>query len=272
MYNKDAIFISYSKINDFETCPQLFYYRNIYKNPKTGYKIQLINPSLSVGGAIHDIIEEFYRNKKEDRTNKLLYQIFKKFWENIKGEKGGFKDYKEEEENKERAILMLKNFYTNKEFLNKDKLKTNTFPKYNLENNLILIGKLDFVEKDNDSYIITDFKTGKNEEKETSLQMPIYALLLEGEFGTQNIKAQYWYLDSGTSPTLYNLPKKEESLNKITMWGERIKLAQKTNSYRCKSGLSSCWACRDILEISKGKGKLVWLDSSRSQEIYIINY
>ena len=43
-----------------------------------------------------------------------------------------------------------------------------------------------------------------------------------------------------------------------------------TQSFRCQSGGESCWACRDMLTIAKGKGKLVGVDMARKQEIYIL--
>ena len=49
-------------------------------------------------------------------------------------------------------------------------------------------------------------------------------------------------------------------------------MVRQTNSYRCQSGGESCWACRDMLAVAKGKGKLVSMDPiNRKQEIYILS-
>ena len=46
--------------------------------------------------------------------------------------------------------------------------------------NIILCGKVDWIEylDEVDGLRVIDFKTGRNEEKEESLQLPIYQLLL----------------------------------------------------------------------------------------------
>lgn len=49
-------------------------------------------------------------------------------------------------------------------------------------------------------------------------------------------------------------------------------MVRQTNSFKCQSGLESCWACRDMLAIAQGKGKLVSVDPvNRKQEIYTLN-
>ena len=54
-------------------------------------------------------------------------------------------------------------------------------PCFNEEENIILNGKIDWLEyvPEDDSIRVIDFKTGKNDEKEGSLQLPIYILLLK---------------------------------------------------------------------------------------------
>ena len=48
-----------------------------------------------------------------------------------------------------------------------------------------------------DSVNIIDFKTSKNEENESSLQLPIYHLLVHNCQHRKVSKASYWYLETG---------------------------------------------------------------------------
>lgn len=269
-FNPNAVFISPSSLADFEKCPQLYYYRNVYRSPR-GLKIQLINPNLALGQAIHDVLDQFLRLMPEQRTKDELERIFELIWGNTSGEKGGFSSVEEEESYKKRGREMLNRFWANKHFQEIEAVKIPNFPKAELGNDLILTGKLDWVEKDGEGLKIIDFKTGKNEEREDSWQMPIYAYLVSNVLSSKKITACYWYLDKDENLTACTLPDLEKTFGYLKQKGEIIKMVRQTNSFRCQSGKESCWACKEMLAISQGKGKLVSMDPvNRKQEIYII--
>jgi len=270
-FNQNAIYISPSSLGDFEKCPQLYYLRNVYRNPKTGLKIQLANPDLVLGQNIHDILDQFLKLPVEQRTKQELERIFETIWNLTSGEKGGFLSKEQEESYKNRGRVMIERFFQNKHFWEKEPVKIPGFLKRDLGGDLILVGKLDWIEKEGDGYKIVDFKTGKNEERENSWQMPIYALLASYVLKTTKITACWWYLDKDEDLTACVLPDLEKSLAAIKQKGEIIKIVRQTNSFRCQSGKESCWACRDYLAIYQGKGKLVSVDPiNRKQEIYIL--
>jgi hypothetical protein len=129
---------------------------------------------------------------------------------------------------------------------------------------------LDWIEKEGDLLHLIDFKTGKNEEREDSKQLPIYAVLISNILGSSNIKTSYWYLDHEDDLTPAPFGDIQETTKDLTQKGNIIKMVRQTNSYRCKSGGESCWACKDMLAVAKGKGKLVSIDYTRKQEIYIL--
>jgi len=269
-FNPNAIYISPSSLEDFRKCPQLYYYRNIYRSPR-GLKIQLINPSLALGQSVHDTLAQFLKLSSVDRTKDELLRIFDLIWNGVSGEKGGFILKEEEKTFKERALAMLERFWNNKHFREVESVKIPDFPKAELENDLILTGKLDWIEKDEEGYHIIDFKTGKNEEKEESPQLPIYSLLVSKIFNCHKIRTSYWYLDKDDDITPFPQADLKEVYIDLVRKGEIIKLVRQTNSFRCQSGQESCWACRDMLAIAKGKGKLVTVDPvNRKQEIYIL--
>lgn len=270
-FNPNAIFISPSSLGDFDKCPQLYYYRNVYRSSR-GLKIQLINPSLALGQAIHDTLEIFLRFPAGERSKDLLMDKFEFSWSNLTGEKGGFFSAEEESECKNRGTQMLERFWRNEHFKNTEMEKIPGFPKAELGNDLILTGKLDWLEKEGKTYHLVDFKTGRNEEKEDSQQLPIYAVLISGIFKTDKIKASYWYLDKNEDIVSFTLPDIGQTTEYLKKKGEIIKMVRQTGSYRCQSGGESCWACRDMLAIAKGKGKLVSMDPvNRKQEIYVLS-
>ena len=270
-FNPNAVFVSPSSLGDLDKCPQLYYYRSVYKSPKTGLKIQLTNPALALGSTIHDVIERFLSLEPSARTEEELSRLLDFVWENITGEKGGFADKAEEETYLSRAREMLRRFWANDHFHTCLGVKIPAFPKVDLGPDLILTGKLDWIEMGEDKYYhIIDFKTGKNKEKEDSLQLPIYAIMVSQLFKTDKIRGKYWYLDSEGEMEDITLPDVASALETVTRKAETAKMVRRTNSYRCQSGEESCWACRDMLAVARGEGRLVSVDMSRKHEIYIL--
>lgn len=270
-FNPNAVFISPSSLGDFDKCPQLYFLRSVYKNPITGLKLQLINPALALGQTVHDVIDQFTSMEIDQRKKDELFSIFDRIWQNISGTKGGFNSDEEEQTYKNRGLAMIERFLKNNHFLITKKTKIPDFPKVHLTQDLILTGKLDWIEDDSEGFHVIDFKTGQNEEKETSAQLPIYALLAKNILQTEVIKTSYWYLDKEDSLTPFKLPDLEEFAKAVTQKGTIIQLARQTNSFSCQSGKECCWACKDMFEIKNGKGKLVAIDSVRKQEIYILD-
>ncbi len=269
-FNPNAVFISPSSLGDFDKCPKLYYYRYVYKTPDTGLKTQITHPPLALGQAVHDTIERFIALEPLLRTTTALQETFATVWQGLSGEKGGFVSAEEEKEYKDRGEVMLENFAKNDHFLTAQKEKLPDFLKADLGQDLILTGKLDWIEKVGDGYHLVDFKTGKNEEKEDSMQLPIYVLLAGKILQTEDIKTSYWYLDQGSELRDFSLPDMTEFASKIMQKGLVIKKSRLTNSFACPKG-ERCWACRDMAAvIIDKKGKLVSVDSARKQEIYIL--
>ncbi len=269
-FHPNAVFISPSSLADFGKCPKLYFYRYVYKSPDTGLKIQIINPALALGQAVHDTIDRFLTLEPKDRTENELAEIFAAVWQPLGGEKGGFSDPGEEKTFRERGEAMLKNFFAHPHFKASAKTKLPDFPKIDLGDDLFLTGKLDWIEEEGGGYHVVDFKTGKNEEREDSMQLPIYALLASRLFNTKDIRTSYWYLDKDKDLVPFSLPEMEEFAQEVKRKGLIIKKSRLTNSFACPKG-ESCWACRDMAAVViHNKGKLVSVDAARKQEIYIL--
>ena len=271
----NATWVSHSSISEFLKCPRAYYLKYVYKNPKTGHKMTVITPPLALGQAVHEVLESLAILPVEERLKISLVKKLDPVWLKITGKKGGFKNFEEEGEHRGRAVQMLINLQENPgpilEKAIKIKSKMN-LPHYwlNAEEGIILSGKIDwlqYVEKD-DSVRIIDFKTGKNEEKEDSLQLPIYILIATNKQSKDISGASYWYLDRDDGIVDKKLPDIKESYDKVYKVAKRIQLARKINHFKCPKG--GCYACRPYERILKGEGEFVGVSDTR-QDIYILN-
>lgn len=270
-----ATWVSHSSISDFLKCPRAYYLRNVYKNPKTGHKMTIVTPPLALGAAVHEVIESLAVLPVEERLKVSLVKKLDPVWLKISGKKGGFISHGVEMEYRQRAIQMLINLQENPGPILEKAIRIKSkmgLPNYWLseEEGLILCGKIDWLkynEKD-DSVHIIDFKTGKNEEKEDSLQLPIYLLLAKNTQTKKVTGASYWYLDRDDGIVEKKLPEEKESFDKVYKIAKRIQLARKINHFKCPK--DGCFACRPYERILKGEGEFVGVSDTR-QDIYVLN-
>lgn len=268
-----AVWVSHSSIADFIACPRAYYLRNVYKDPNTGNKITVTSPALSLGQSVHEVVESLSVLPVEDRLKISLLKKFDVAWEKVTGKKGGFKDIEQEKEYKERGMQMLKRVEAHPgPILNKAvKIPSTFIPNYYLseEDDIILCGKIDWLEylEDSDSVHIIDFKTGKNEEDNESLQLPIYLLLATNTQSRKVEKASYWYLDKNDHLTPKDLPNYAESKEKVLAIARRIKLARQLNHFVCPH--NGCMKCRPLERVLKSEGEKVGVSDTR-QDIYIL--
>ena len=267
-----ATWISHSSIGDFLQCPRLYYLHNVYKDPKTNRKIAIVTPYMSLGIAVHEVLEGLVKFKAEDRAKQNLHEIFEKEWEKVSGKKGGFVDYATEEEFYERGVQMLnrakRNFglFEEKTIRLKDDLPHFWISE---EENIILCGKVDwirYVGKD-DSVQLVDFKTGMHKEKGGSLQLPIYMLLMDRVQKRKTSAAFYWYLQTDDELTPNELPDIEQAEKDLLEVGKRMKLARAEKKFTCPSG--GCRGCEPYEKIIKGEAEFVGVGAYK-QDMYII--
>ncbi len=274
-----AVWVSHSSMGDFLKCPRLYYLRNIYKDPKTGRKMNIVTPALSLGVAVHEVLEGLAKFPSDVRLNRNLLDDFEKEWEKVTGEKGGFKSKEEEEDYKKRGIEMIKTVINNPRFLGNKIIKLpqeKMNPNFYLseDDNLILNGLIDWIEylPKTDSLHIIDFKTGKNEENEKSLQLPIYLLLCNALQKRKVSKASYWYLDSDKIVEK-ELPDKDEARRDVMEVAIKVKEAREKGvtggGFNCPRGEEGCIFCRPFETILNGGGKNVGLGAF-NQDLYIV--
>ena len=199
-----AVWVSHSSMGDFIKCPRSYYLHNMYKDPRTGHKVSIVSPHMSLGIAVHEVLEGLADFPADTRMDRDLLALYEAEWKKVSGKKGGFSSDEEEAEFKIRGKVMLEKVTCDPRFLvNKciklpqDKMPCNFY--LSEEHNIILNGLVDWIEylPQTDSLHIIDFKTGKNEEKDGSLQLPIYLLLCDALHKKRKVtKASYWYLES----------------------------------------------------------------------------
>ncbi len=156
--------LSFSRINDYLTCPQLFYFKHILKLPTKP------NPYLSLGLSVHKTLEKYFLTKASPEA---IFDLYEQNWMNA-----GFSDEEEEERWKTNGKKMLENFI---HFEQKwegvpvaiEKKFVLRFEDYDI------YGFIDRIDRLPDGRsIIIDYKTGARVEEalKQDLQLRIYSL------------------------------------------------------------------------------------------------
>lgn len=269
-----ATWVSHSSISDYLACPRSYYLKNVYKDPKTNHKITLMSPPLALGQAVHNTLEALSSLPRDQRFSTPLPERFKTEWEKISGKKGGF--FSESAENKYRARgeAMIARVFNHPGPIGKLSIKIQKdLPNFWLseEEEIILCGRVDWLEylEDDDAVHIIDFKTGKKHEDESSLQLPIYLLLVTECQKREVKKASYWYLEDDDELTEKSLPDMEEARTQILNIARKIKLARQLKKFDCPKGEDGCYACGPMERVIAGQGEFIGEDDFR-RDVYVL--
>jgi ATP-dependent helicase/DNAse subunit B len=270
-----ATWVSYSSISDWQKCPRAYFLKNVYRNPNTGNKVQLASPSLSLGQAVHEVIESLSTLPVEKRFRKPLLQKYEDAWKKVSGKIGGFFDEQSEEKFKNRGETMLQKVIKNPGPVGGLAVKIKEdLPQYWLSeaDEIILCGKVDWLEylPDTDSVKVVDFKTGFKKEKGTSLQLPIYLLLVTNTQSRPVIGMSYWYLELESQPEEVALPDLTEAEKTVLTIAKEIKLARRLDRFRCPSGEAGCLICKPFEKIARGEAEFVGTSPTYRQDIFVL--
>lgn len=269
------VWVSHSSISDFLNCPRSYYLKNIYKDDKTGNKIQIASPALSLGQIVHEVIESLAVIRAEKRFEIPLIKRFDDAWPKVSGQNGGFESINQENEYRERGEKMLERLRLNPNILKKPAVKINMeLPNFPLteEGDLILCGKIDWLEyiPETNSVNIIDFKTSlESREDPESLQLPIYHLLTKNCQKYEVAGAYYWYLEQNDTPTQKVLPKYEDSFEKILYIARKIKLARQLESFQCPQG-NGCKYCSSYEKVKDGQAIYLFSDQNMHKDVYLL--
>jgi len=273
-----AIWISHSSMGDFLKCPRAYYLHNVYKDPKTGRKINIINPALSLGQAVHSTLEPLKNIPFNERTNRDLLVDFEQAWTKVSGKMGGFTNDVEEFEVKARGRAMIERVIQNpgpvaRKIIRLPESHNGMAPNFFLseKDNIILNGRIDWLEyiEQDDSIRVLDFKTGKHDEGGDSLQIPIYLLLLNALQNRKVSGAAYWYLDRDDNPVDLALPDIDEARKKVLEIAIQVKFAREKKAFNCPRGDGGCFACKPFEAILKGQAEYIGI-GGYGQDMYCL--
>ncbi len=266
------IWVSHSSINDFNNCPRLYFFKSIYRNPKTGNRVQLVNPYLSLGSAVHDTIDEVINLPLSKRTKTPLTKNYQKVWKKYSGKRGGFVSKKQESEFKKRGGKMVKKVEISGLLNRKSLKKSDNLPRADLSENMGLVGSFDWIEilKNGNLHII-DFKTGKSQEKKNSWQLPIYQILAQKNYDKNVEKLSYWYLEKNSEPVFKESINPDIFISKIKEKAIEIKKAINQNNFSCNFFYNKCYWCRNYESIISGKAEYVGFDEKMKKDLYFLN-
>lgn len=268
-----ALWFSHTSISDFLNCPRSYFLKHLYRHPKTGRKIKLIEPPLALGQVIHEVVDSLSFLPVSQRFTEPLSQKFSRAWAKVSGKRGGFSSLEVETRYRKRGEEMISRVVNNPGPLANLAVKMKIdLPWFWLdkEESLILCGKIDWLEylPESDSVHILDFKTSRSEEGSGSLQLPIYYLLASNCQKRPVVKVSYWFLDHADFPSGQPLPDSSEAKDKILKIVKKIKLARQLERFLCPLG-SGCRYCRPYESIIGGEGELVGIDDF-NQDVYIL--
>lgn len=269
-----ATWVSHSSIGDYLKCPRAYYLKNMYRDPKTNHKIMVMEPPLALGQVVHEVIDSLSALPVEERNINSLLDVFEEKWKAISGKPGGFRDAEEESKFKSRGLKMIERVVANPgPLLSKAVKIRQALPHYWLseEDNIILCGKIDWMEylSDTDSIHIIDFKTGKFDEDEDSLQLPIYLLLAAHCQNRAIARASYWYLDRDDAPMEVALPSGEEAEKRVLELAKKVSLARKLERFVCRTK-DGCRVCRPLENVISGKAQFIGV-GGYNQDIYTLS-
>lgn len=270
-----AIWVSHSSIGDYLKCPRAYYFKNVYRDPKTNHKVSLISPPLALGQAVHDVIESLSALPVHERFGEPLNEKFERAWQKISGKLGGFRDDSEEKKFKDRGLLMIARVSEHPGPLKEKAVKIRQDLPYfwlSEDDNIILCGKIDWLEyvEATDSVKILDFKTGKFDEDSDSLQLPIYFLLVTACQSRPVTGIRYWYIDRDTEPVDVPIPDAEKARARVVEIAKRVALARKLGRFICKNDRDGCNACRPLEKVIAGNAHFVGVGGF-DQDIYVLS-
>lgn len=207
---------------------------------------------LIFGGLLHDVLNDFFHLPTDKRNEQTLLELLKTQWGGPRGKEGGFPNIEEEREFYAKASGMLKRFANEQElnpttaYLPTGEIKKDLL-KVPVEDGLTLIGVIDRVDKEDGSYHLVDYKTGK--EKDDDFQLMTYSILSEKALGMPLEKASFLYLTSGKVAT-YKPTKEsmEKALARIKDIAQQIKEDREFNPQPSKM----CYYC-DFVELCPAK-------------------
>ena len=265
---KDALFISHTALKDFLKCPNSYFLKNRYRDPKTGYRLQIASGPMTLGSLVHDAIKWYLQTNRVANKDEVINK-FRNHWLKYRGKKGGFSSREEEGVFGKRGLQMLDNFLKNASILEPN-IPAYDFLRYRLDEKIVFTGKVDFIgQLENESLHILDFKTGAKDEEDAT-QLHSYAIMAESTFQKPVSKLSYWYLDRDDSPKEAVLDPLEEKIDWIKDKALQIQDAISKDSWECIEKDGPYNECQKYQKVIDGKGEFQFSDDDFKKDVYYL--
>ncbi len=205
--------LSYSKIEDYKTCPLKYKYRHVLNIPSP--------PSfaLSFGSTIHETLRDYHSKLLFGETVSLagLLDIYKSKWQPL-----GFLNAEHRAEYFKNGERLLEHYWQNQQNLSTKPLELEK--SFNVKiGGIKFFGRIDRIDPLPDGGVeIIDYKTGgakTQKEVDADNQVAVYALAVKEAFGMEARKLTYHYLEDdikiSTERTAEDLEKTKEEIVEI---------------------------------------------------------
>ena len=192
------------KISMFSECPRRYKFQYI---DKLAEQFKVAKPHFTMGENVHKSLKDFFELPEPERTYPKLEELLRDNW---REKREGFKDREEEKKFGEAALKMLKDF-TEKEDLKINPIALEQTYKVPLNEEIMLMGRIDRIDEKPDGLSIIDYKTGSVPDEEDKLQLAVYAIMVNKKIQKPVKHAIYLYLKSGKK---YDFETTEEILEK----------------------------------------------------------
>ncbi len=265
-------------MSDFLQCPRAYFLRNVYKDPRTGRKVSVVSSAASLGIAVHETLESLKSFPVQERFERDLLHDFEQAWKKVSGTIGGFRTEEDERELFERGVRMVERVLREPGPLARKTIRlpdthNGMPPNFYLseEDNIILCGLVDWLEyrEEDDSVKIIDFKTGKLSERDDSMQLPIYLLLVSALQKRRVSGAAYWYLEYADDLVEKSLPELADAHARVLSVAREVKRAREAREYVCHNGKDGCRTCRPYEKVLKGEAMFVGV-GGYGQDMYLV--
>lgn len=193
--------ISYSEINDYESCPKKYRYKYILKIPVP------VGHAATFGSVIHLTLKDFYRLVKNANegfegfvgkpTLDDLYRLYERNWRS-----NGFENKEHEEKKKKRGYEILEKFFNEIHTGNEKILDLEKRFKFTVEDIVVTgaVDRIDSLGEKDDIVELIDYKTGKSrkpKEVENDIQLIIYGIFAKETMKIKKVKASLMFLEDG---------------------------------------------------------------------------
>lgn len=220
---------SYSKFNTYKTCPKQYYFQYIEKKPTTQ------KPATIFGQFCHEVLENFHKtflNKAPEDMDLVMQKCFI------------------DAKNNWKKLLTKEQIFEAKDIMQTylDQLCKSQFPNVvdvekeiwiPIDDEFILCGFIDRVDREGDKINIMDYKTTKDEKylKDT-LQLSLYSYFFYKEENIKNIKGSFILLKHNmkmlsTEFTVDNIIEAKDKTLKLFRQIQEDKLYRAKPSFLC---------------------------------------